>query len=747
MLFISFLLLPLQTKKSSACGGYLDEYAMFYTFFDPNIMNAYSKQDYSPFFLDPHYPDITPDDYKGQNIAEWKSFFDNLYSADNIEELVYRDSVTVIETALSQLSQGALKYFFKLPVESKSQSKKIFLALQYLKFAKQCEPIVISQNNEYWEPVEHDTVACRVAIKTGMKLRSAEKNNFLKLRYDFQIERLYFFNGSYQNAIDYFRKKIEPVKTNSSIRVRALGYEAGAYYKLHDYAHANYIYSLTYDQYPSNKNSAYWGFHPQDESDWQRSLALAKTPREKMVLWHLLGIYKDPLRAMKEIYSIDPVSDLLDLLLMRAIAIEEQYVISENKSVPGEYSFGYWAALDFDPDTSGNHLLAFVKACAEKSNTLHPALWNISSGYLLYLTGGDSKSAAPFFSAARKDPSVDSLSLKQIQLTELLFRIREIDHLDAETEEEILPMVKILKDLDFPKGHGGYSDYTPSASAWDYVHIELSEKYSQQHDFIRAELCNHNDGYFKDSVNTQWMLNFFRSTNKSAWDQYSLQYYFAKERDITEWQAINFMSHYNFDAAVKKLSEVPGTGDQPLYGDPFIIHIQDCHDCDHRASSYKNISIFDFAKEMRRLQQLTQTKPSDPNNYFKFANGIYNMTWFGNARHLYECTISSDLYYSWGIQTSGDENMDYLRNIENTEDCTQAKKYYQLALQHSKSKEFSAQCCWMIAKCELNETFEGEDFQAGDHMKMMKEKFSKTNYYQDVIRECGYFRTFLAINK
>jgi hypothetical protein len=79
-------------------------------------------------------------------------------------------------------------------------------------------------------------------------------------------------------------------------------------------------------------------------------------------------------------------------------------------------------------------------------------------------------------------------------------------------------------------------------------------------------------------------------------------------------------------------------------------------------------------------------------------------------------------------------------------DCREAAKYYKLAESFSKDKEFKAKCIWMQAKCEHNlwlETGKSEgNFQAGINYKLLKEKYNRTTYYKEIIKECGYFCTF-----
>ena len=89
--------------------------------------------------------------------------------------------------------------------------------------------------------------------------------------------------------------------------------------------------------------------------------------------------------------------------------------------------------------------------------------------------------------------------------------------------------------------------------------------------------------------------------------------------------------------------------------------------------------------------------------------------------------------------------------------------YYQKALAFAKTSEQKAKCHYMIAKCERNEYYNNYyiqgnvkmspwpsseiNFIAWEGFKTLKSKYSKTQYYQEVIKECGYFKTYVSQNK
>jgi hypothetical protein len=59
----------------------------------------------------------------------------------------------------------------------------------------------------------------------------------------------------------------------------------------------------------------------------------------------------------------------------------------------------------------------------------------------------------------------------------------------------------------------------------------------------------------------------------------------------------------------------------------------------------------------------------------------------------------------------------------------------------------------MLSKCEQNEFFISRpkgyagNFKAGNYFRQLKENLAQTEYYKEIILECGYFRKFIAENK
>ncbi len=363
-----------------ACAdfGYEDFYQ---SFFAPETSHA---KEYKPFFrsLNKFYGDerfeTTINNFDSINIVEWRDFFTAKVSRADMKFLVYQSRIGEIDSLIFYLkdnkfpAKSYLRYNSLYSVPDKAATKEF---LYYLGFAKRCEPFA-TVYHEWWDDnakandPRSNTLPMLKLIEGGSKALANLKSDVIRQRYIFQIVRLYFNAKEYHSCITYYNAHADAFSADNSMKYRTMGYAAGAYHELKKYSEANYLYAQIYDKSNEMKVSSFLSFHPQEEADWNGSLQLAKNNREKAALWHLLGIYADPLRAMKQIYALDTKSDLLDLLLVRAVNMAEEGFI------PGQfyYSEKKDSSYVLKPSQINPELLSFMKEVADKKNTNKPYL-------------------------------------------------------------------------------------------------------------------------------------------------------------------------------------------------------------------------------------------------------------------------------------------------------------------------------------------------------------------------------------
>jgi hypothetical protein len=507
---------------------------------------------------------------------------------------------------------------------------------------------------------------------------------------------------------------------------------AASYYKQGEYAKANHLYAQIFDQCPTMRISAFQSFHPMEESDWQECLTMAENKRDKAVLWQMLGINADPLRALKEIYNIDPKSDLMEVLLARAINIEEEKVC---------------AATYGESDNTNNHnalntneldndLLKFVLLVDKNNDTHQPELWKLSAGYLQILAG-QFKAGEKVLNDVSNNPKTSPLYQEQARMMLLVSYIEQLKKIDTSSES------KLYTEMNWLYNNNHDADLR-SRYAIEWVANRLSEKYASQGNFIKAQILNNSRdrNFYLTDINADNMLAFMNKSDLSPYEKFILNRYPFKQADIIDFQAIQLALRHQVKEALAKFDQVEGLGDETLPGDPFLIHINDCHDCDHAAEKEVTYTRKEFLQKMLEYEKCAVQQPSKAAQYyFLMANGYYNMTYFGNARAMYYSKVY-DRYYSY-ISYDPDTN-------DPMYDCSMAETYYNKAKEASKDKEFKAKCCFMASKCELNNYFlngqheENVDFRAGKYFNELQQNYNNTKYFDELLEECGYFKTYIS---
>jgi len=697
---------------------------------------AFVDSAYRPFFYsDMFYYDINYDNAHDQrfnetNVAEWQSFLGKEISRQTIQFLlITADYNTIKGTYNFYQGKGnvpdAMKPYAS-NLHSGSAKEKAFL--QYLTIAKACESFATNGVRNSWEYDEAkkpspppDNINANM-IETLMQQASEP---FLKERYWFQLVRFNFFN-SIPDCITAFESNKKNF-SNSVMYYRTMAYAAGAYYKQKNYSKANYYYSLVFAGNDALKTVAHYSFHPQEEKDWQQTLALCANNKERITLWQMLGVfYQDEMRSMQEIYKLDAGSPTLDLLAMRKIN-----ELETGNSKPQEI----------------NEAFAWYKKVTDENKESNPFLWNISTGYLAYMKN-DFTTARQYFAAAEKKMPNTLLAKDQVRLMQLLNKVESLKTIAASDEQAILPDFEWLYGMtDSIAPH--YFRYYAAAGS---IKTSMAKKYAAQGDLVKSECFVTNTNFYIVPKNVEALKAYLTAANPSKFDLLCRKFSAKQIGDLWEYQAVQATFKDDLDNAITLMTKAGKNANKELLGNPFNGKIQDCHDCDHAQKQKVKYNKLSFLQKMKELKANVEAKNDVYNNALLLANGYYNITHFGNARYFYEGEVL-------GSGQSDPYAIDSVFKPMLT-DNSLATKYYRLALQSATDDEQKAKCLYMISKCERNEwynkTFFNDpknnpewgnntnvDFITWNAFSALR-KYKNTQYYRDVIQECGYFKTAMA---
>ena len=262
------------------------------------------------------------------------------------------------------------------------------------------------------------------------------------------------------------------------------------------------------------------------------------------------------------------------------------------------------------------------------------------------------------------------------------------------------------------------------------------------------------------------VVQIMNKPNKTPIEEYALKILNKPKYSIVTMEAENLVYQYRFKDAVAIYQRehigsgdsIPKTDGDDEYGhwnsasDPFVSQINDCFECgatpspDSSEEAGESLSLYQFARDMIAYQDSLQSNPANAATYYyRMANGYYNMTYFGSCRSYFSDIGGQYMHVWFGPYMEQDTS------IPNVMNCKMAEAYFVKAMNLAKNPEFKARCCFRAAKCEHNyfyqhmpKDFKG-DFQAGNYFAMLKADYSKTQYYQEIISECGYFKTYLGV--
>ncbi len=783
-----------------ACGGEADPYDYYVSFFHNNVQG---QRSYGAFYLSYNYvfDDSEPESETDINCTEWARYLGKDVNVADVKRAMYKisgrdDSVMLRNKLVAQNKlPDSLKnnHFLTAMAEAKNAN-----ALKYYLFAKRVEPIV---NIAYdrWNPTPLDTIALQDAGNEAFENAKAEPNQFLKLRYFYQAERLFHYRGNYRQAMAVYDKHIDPIKSDSHVKGWALALKAGEERRLGDTVKAAYLFSKVFAAYPERRVQAYKNYHycSANASDVTR---FAANDNEKATIYAIdsFGNPEYDLATLQKVYSYNPAADVIGVLLVRELnKLEERYLTTKLNSV----SYNYNRYTDPDANKVNKASLNEIRGLQLFCNKLsadnkyrEAGIGYIASAYLAWMEGISAQAGLNYL--ARLDHvNLDAKLTDQKNLVKLLLTAQKVQAVNAVNQAELLPALKWLdkkaaEKVKMTRVQGDTPDefYTQSnenrfaASARDFYNLILAQSYLKQKDTVMASLCilksenTFNPQAAKDelakfetsnfapvfwkhflhSKNIEQLIVWKKQAPETAYLKFltsSLAY--ISTNDLYDLLGTAYLREHNYSqaiAAFKKIKKIKTT--EPVYtnteaADPFINQLADYPKIFRKPGTL----VYDKLLFAQKLLSLQNKAEKDSKNaatyYFQIATGLYNASHYGNAYYLISYEWNADDYgrlyhYSYDI--------DYIKTQT-------AESFYLKARALGANLEFKARCTYMAAKCRQKQFVAPDDISYTRNNKYDKQvrnnpyfadlqkNYAKTAFYKTGVNECSYFRDFLSSNK
>lgn len=702
---------------------------------------TYVDKSYSPLFLsgdtfyDIHYDDIHLTRFNDEILKDWKTYLGKKMDVKAVEYLLLNDTANTLINDLYLKKKNADQSPWFQAVNMKDKKVNSFVTFMYK--AKKLEAFS-TQTYNYWD---YENFTRKQADPTIVQefITDYDKisDKFLKNRYWFQVAKGYFYANDLE-GLTAFINRTEAKTPKNSLYYRALAYQAGLYHVSGNYEMSNYLFARVFDQCPTLRVTATYNFKPQNDSDFFASINRAKDLEEKSALWAMQGYYGDLNKAISEIYKINPKSKHLDFLLTRLVNGEE--------SVLAEIAFqdleSYKDSIQLKVDKNA---LALVKQIASENRTKQPYLWTLAAGYLS-IFNKDYSYAAKAFAQVEKTSPKTHLAQNQIRLLKLYNSVSETTKMDKAAEGKLLEDLNWLYNV-CPKDTLVPEFRYEMASGW--TKDVISRLYAKQGNIIMAELFKADPDFYYQNNQLESMKKFLSRTDKNSWEKLAEGVYETKLTDIYEFQAIFSAYKDDINQAIVYMEQAGENAQTELFGNPFNGKIKDCNDCDHEAPQKVKYSKLAFLKKMKEMKEHIANGKDVYANSLLLGNAYYNMSYFGNARVFYD---SNSILNEYG-NFIGDKNRSMLNGMG------MVRKYYQHAFKAANNKEQKAKIAYLMAKCERNDFYtanyftqpyrwynQGDvDFIAWQGFQQLRDNYSDTKYYREVINECGYFKKYLGM--
>lgn len=712
-LLSSVLLIP--TAASYACSGGPPLERAYVTYFDAALSS--DDASYKMCYIDAdlynpewdYYDKSLVDRYQA-NLIEWQRYAENKPALADIADIIYELDPEILKTAILQplsIGKSIAPPFGNNLFVRQLVLKKDISAIKYFVYSRECEPHI--QAEDMWEPKPRDKAAMQALIERGIANYNESASEFLRLRYGFQVVRLAHYMGNYDQALTLYDKLIQPLADKaqttlakeSQVLYWAMALKAGALKQLRREGESLYYFSRVFAANPDKRDMVLLNCRAK-KSDWEKAIAMAKTPQEKIAIWTIQAATNSDLSfdELKAVCQTDAQSAEAQVLLLREINKIERNLLSpyltqsltdtdeeeeeeqtEDASIihknPAAASL-LGSISDFFSDiwewfmglfrgkngsaaaaSSGKYprslqnvayireLRDFVAQTADAALVKQPALWHTAAAYLSYLST-DYTTANQRLDLVR---TTDKSIVQQADLVRGLTRIAT-QAIDADTENDFY---RALSGKKLPADE--YNNYGVPARAL----AAIAQQYLREGNVAKAALCFDKaqelpaTNVLLDSYATlaqlDELLALAEKTNKSAFERYLFKDTRLQRDVILDIQGTRLMRKGDYAAALKKYEAITPrywtAQPENEYREDFTSFETNFDESPLQAPQLQtSFNKLTFARKVTELQQKAAADSKKAATYYyQLGNGFYGSPYWGYNDHLWQGNLLYTIGY------------------------------------------------------------------------------------------------------
>lgn len=685
------------------------------------------------------------------NLDEWWERFCRIPQKADIASLIYQLDIGDLQNLRSAVASEKVPISYLRPAIAKNtfaqylHGQQCTETLDYLIFAKRCEPHVVARKK--WDDSPRDRTGMRELIDLGKTEFMKTESHYFRLRYAYQIIRLAHYLQDFEQTLELYDFLMPKVDNDPSILDYWIeGHRAGALMGLGERVEASYIFSRIFEKCPSKRNSAYLSFDIRTDEEWKTLNLRCANDHERAVL-HVLRANSENSRLIEEMWSIyqyEPKNRQLEYLALRELKRLEKDLLglefNDNRALNERY-------FKIPRSIAGERVIelqSFVRRLIDAGDTARPGFWKLLEGYL-ELLAGDYYFAEKTFDELEEEIHNDTLR-HQLEVWQMVLQILTLQTPVKEAEQEASDIQKT--DI--------YSQYPDMA---DFMRDRFTELYQEGENAGKAFLSQYT---LKDlKLNPQMriiddLLLIIQQERRNRFEKQMVENAKGQtiEPELIDLKSSLLLSRNLPEAALETLKEIDSAEwdnlDPKLYT-PFVDRINDCLRCP-APDSLTSYNKGDLIQELLDLDYRARAEESRNRvayYYYRMGLAYYNMTYFGPAWQILD-EFRSGTSLQRHPRGSKDPVVPYLdTELGNREffDCSRAKYLFQRARTLAENRELAARATFMEAKCEQNEYYVlAPPGTAQGHIAfdVLIDNFSDTQFFQEAIRECQYFRAYIT---
>jgi hypothetical protein len=473
---------------------------------------------------------------------------------------------------------------------------------------------------------------------------------------------------------------------------------------------------------------------------------------------------------MVKFSELDANDKRIEVLFVRSINALESQMLAKN------YNLNDKKIPYLTDDSNLKELLLLSKSQSTNSKVKNRDFWLLSHSYLTFLNND--------FKTANDQLKKVKFYTEQKDKLAIIYEVFSWDIISVQNENFIQESLE-----KFPKPENSYgikNDF--HQIILDYI----AHRYYKNNELAKAFLV-HNYIQRADNLSSLSLINdlesFYNKPNKSEFEKTLLVKNDVKHTFldyVNHLKGVYYLHNFDPKMALNFFNKCESINhDVTISNEIFSNNTIECFNCPTENVMVDQVykaDVFSFIKPAFNPIELTQ--------YLMKLEAMtqHETIWKAKlANYLlgnYYFNISNTGYYRGALTGRRDNDYSYFgynfESYRNGDEAIQKKKgynlidisyypknyfasslvaanYYKHVIELSTDKELNARCLYLIAKCELNQMYNGADlktyqvkFGKYDNIKLpfskafyeLKNNYSDTRFHEMIIEECSYFRYY-----